>query len=73
MSVVQRGLHILLMHRHRRENFNMRTMANTIAAANAGFLSLAAVAAAALGILFFFMPETRDKRFMNPTRGVTIQ
>jgi MFS family permease len=28
---------------------------------NAGFLFLAAVAAIALGILYFFMPETRDK------------
>ena len=27
---------------------------------NAGFLFLAAVAAAAFGILYFFMPETRD-------------
>jgi predicted MFS family arabinose efflux permease len=34
---------------------------------NAGFLFLAAVAAAALGILYFFMPETREKRFLNPT------
>jgi MFS family permease len=34
---------------------------------NAGFLFLAAVASAAFGILFFFMPETRDKRFLNPT------
>ncbi|MGD0263205.1 MAG: MFS transporter [Verrucomicrobiota bacterium] len=29
---------------------------------NAGFLFLAAVASAALGILYFFMPETRNKR-----------
>ena len=29
---------------------------------NAGFLFLAAVASAAFGILYFFMPETRDKR-----------
>jgi len=28
---------------------------------NVGFLFLAAVASAALGILYFFMPETRDK------------
>ena len=34
---------------------------------NAGFLFLAAVASAAFGILYFFMPETRDKRFLNPT------
>jgi MFS family permease len=34
---------------------------------NAGFLFLAAVAAAALGILYFFMPETRDKQFLKPT------
>src|ERR1035437_7738089 len=34
---------------------------------NAGFLFLGAVAAAAFGILCFFMPETRDKRFLNPT------
>jgi predicted MFS family arabinose efflux permease len=36
---------------------------------NAGFIFLAAIAAAALGILYFFMPETRDKRFLNPTQG----
>jgi MFS family permease len=34
---------------------------------NAGFLFLAAVAAAAFGILYFFMPETRDKQFLNQT------
>jgi len=34
---------------------------------NAGFLFLAAVASAAFGILCFFMPETNDKRFLNPT------
>jgi len=34
---------------------------------NAGFLFLGAVAAAAFGILYFFMPETRDKQFLNPT------
>jgi MFS family permease len=34
---------------------------------NAGFLFLAAVALAAFGILRFFMPETRDKQFLNPT------
>jgi hypothetical protein len=32
----------------------------------AGFLFLAAVAAAAFGILCFFMPETRAKLFLNP-------
>lgn len=26
----------------------------------------AAIASAAFGILFFFMPETRDKKFLNP-------
>ena len=36
---------------------------------NVGFLFLAAVAAAALGILYFFMPETRDKHFLKPTQG----
>jgi predicted MFS family arabinose efflux permease len=36
---------------------------------NAGFLFLAAVAAVALGILYVFMPETRDQRFLNPTQG----
>jgi predicted MFS family arabinose efflux permease len=36
---------------------------------SAGFLFLAAVAAVALGILYFFMPETRDKRFPSPTPG----
>src|SRR5450759_4700932 len=34
---------------------------------NAGFLFLAAVASAAFGILYFFMPETRDKQFLHPT------
>jgi predicted MFS family arabinose efflux permease len=33
---------------------------------NAGFLFLAAVAAAAFGILYFRMPETRDNRFLGP-------
>lgn len=32
---------------------------------DAGFLFLAAVAAAAFCILYFFMPETRDKSFLN--------
>ena len=36
---------------------------------NAGFLFLAAVASAAFGILYFFMPETRDKQFLNPAQG----
>ena len=36
---------------------------------NTGFLFLGAVALAAFGILYFFMPETRDKRFLNPTLG----
>jgi predicted MFS family arabinose efflux permease len=36
---------------------------------NAGFLFLALVAALALAILYFFMPETRDKQFLNPTQG----
>ncbi|MGA3019476.1 MAG: MFS transporter [Bryobacteraceae bacterium] len=36
---------------------------------NAGFLFLAAVAAAAFGILYMFMPETRDKRFLNSIQG----
>jgi hypothetical protein len=34
---------------------------------NAGFLFLEAVASAAFGILCFFMPETRDKRFLDTT------
>jgi len=34
---------------------------------NAGFLFLAAIASTAFGILFFFMPETRDKRSLNST------
>jgi hypothetical protein len=25
--------------------------------------------AAALGILYFFMPETRDQQFLNPLQG----
>jgi predicted MFS family arabinose efflux permease len=36
---------------------------------SAGFLFLAGVASVAFGILYFFMPETRDKRFLNPTPG----
>jgi predicted MFS family arabinose efflux permease len=36
---------------------------------NAGFLFLASVAAVALAILYFFMPETRDTQFLNPTQG----
>jgi MFS family permease len=36
---------------------------------DAGFLFLAAVAVVALGILYFFMPETRDKRFPSLTQG----
>ncbi len=36
---------------------------------NTGFLFLATVAAVALGILYFFMPETRDKQFLNSTQG----
>jgi hypothetical protein len=31
----------------------------------AGFLRLAAIAAAAFSILYFFMPETREKNFPN--------
>jgi len=34
MKVVQTGLHALLMHRHRKEDFNIRNMADTIATAN---------------------------------------
>src|SRR6202451_3235296 len=32
---------------------------------NAGFLFLAAIAAMAFGVLYFFMPETREKSFLN--------
>jgi MFS family permease len=39
---------------------------------NAGFLFLAAVAAAAFGVLYFFMPETRDKQFLSPTEASTV-
>ncbi len=35
----------------------------------AGFLFLAAIAAGALGILYFSMPETGDKRSLNSTQG----
>ncbi len=45
-----------------------QTIAGTIVhhfSFNAGFLFLAAIAAAAFGILYFFMPETRDKSFFN--------
>jgi predicted MFS family arabinose efflux permease len=34
---------------------------------SAGFLFLAAVASVAFGILYFFMPETHDQEFLNPT------
>ena len=34
MSVVQAELHTLLIHRHRKEDFNIRNMADTIATAN---------------------------------------
>jgi len=34
---------------------------------NAGFLFLAAIAAAAFTILYFYMPETRDNSFLNET------
>jgi predicted MFS family arabinose efflux permease len=34
---------------------------------NTGFLFLAAVASAAFGILYFFMPETRNKQFLDPS------
>jgi predicted MFS family arabinose efflux permease len=33
---------------------------------NSGFLFLGAVASAAFGILYFFMPETRDRQPLNP-------
>ena len=36
---------------------------------NAGFLFLAAVAAFALGILYFFMPETGDRQSLRQTPG----
>jgi MFS family permease len=32
---------------------------------NTGFVFLAAIAAAAFGVLYFFMPETREKRRIN--------
>jgi predicted MFS family arabinose efflux permease len=35
---------------------------------NAGFLFLACIAAIAFGILYCFMPETRDKQFLNPIK-----
>jgi len=34
---------------------------------DAGVLFLAAVASAAYDIRYCFMPETRDKQFLNPT------
>lgn len=35
---------------------------------NAAFLFLALVALVALGILYFFMPETRDQQFLKPNK-----
>jgi hypothetical protein len=32
---------------------------------NVGFLFLATIAAVAFGILYFLMPETRDKQVLN--------
>jgi MFS family permease len=34
---------------------------------NTGFLFLAVVASVAFSILYFFMPESRDKQILNPT------
>jgi macrolide transport system ATP-binding/permease protein len=34
MGAVQDGIHTVLMHRHRKEDFNIRNMADTIATAN---------------------------------------
>ena len=45
-----------------------QTIAGTIVhhfSFNAGFLFLAAIAALAFGILYFFMPETREKSFLT--------
>jgi MFS family permease len=45
-----------------------QTIAGTIVhhfSFEAGFLFLAAIAAMAFGILCFFMPETREKRYLN--------
>ena len=38
-----------------------------------GFLFLAGIASAAFAILWFFMPETRDKRFLNRTQGASTR
>jgi MFS family permease len=40
---------------------------------SAGFLFLGSIAAIALAILYFFMPETRDKRLLNSNPGVLPQ
>jgi MFS family permease len=45
-----------------------QTIAGTIVhhfSFDAGFLFLAAIAATAFGVLYFFMPETREKHFLN--------
>jgi len=47
-----------------------QTVAGSIvhhAGSRAGFLFLAGVASAALAILYFFMPETRESRTLDPT------
>jgi MFS family permease len=41
--------------------------------ANTDSLFLAAVALAAFTVLDFFMPETRNKQFLNPTQGAPTQ
>ena len=40
---------------------------------SAGFLFLAGVASAAFGNLYFFMPETRDKQFLNLGQDASSQ
>jgi hypothetical protein len=50
--------------------FAHRSKSGTGFGSNTGFLFLGAVALAAFGILYFFMPETRDRRSLSATNPI---